>query len=72
MAEARKTARAAPSRHLRRALQWHCRHALVRNWCTDEIRKKAGFDQPDSGDGIAMMYYFDTPECLPTEYREIY
>ena len=73
MAKARQTARVAESNvFLRAALHWHSRHALVRNWCTDEIRKRAGFDGLDLDDGIAMIYYFDTPECLLTECQEFY
>jgi hypothetical protein len=72
LAEAKKTARVADSHRLKIALQWHCRNALVRNWCSDEVRKKSGFEEPDSEDGIAMMYYFDTPECLPSEFGEFF
>jgi len=67
MASIRATAHVDDSDdNLKLALQWHSRHAVVRNWCTRELKEKLGFDYPDLDDGIADISY-DTPECLPSE-----
>jgi hypothetical protein len=66
MAAAKATVRvdnSAESERLQVALQWHTRHAIVLNWCTEELKGKLGFEYPDLDEGIADVSY-DTPECL--------
>ena len=56
----------ASNDRLQLALQWHCRHTIVRNWCTKELRAKLGFEEPDLDNGIADVSY-DTRDYLPLE-----
>lgn len=46
-------ARIADIAPLRAALKWHFRQTLVRQWCSEEIRKRA-FRDAESGNEFAI------------------